>query len=73
MEMFCIMYCTVLTFEFRVIFACFLSSADFFQNQPFPKILSGKPSECHRDWTHIRPDNVRPDLGSKLFAKAISR
>ena len=34
----------------------FLSSADFFQNQLFRKILSGIPSECQTDWTQIRPD-----------------
>ena len=31
-------------------FSCFLSSADFFQNQLFRKILSGIPSECQTDW-----------------------
>ena len=36
-------------------FSCFLSSADFFQNQLFQKILSGIPSECQTDWVQIRP------------------
>ena len=34
----------------------FLSSADFFQNQLFQKILSVIPSECQTDWIQIRPD-----------------
>ena len=34
----------------------FLSSADFFQNQLFQKILSGIPSECQTDWIQIRSD-----------------
>ena len=37
-------------------FACFLSSADFFQNQLFGKIISGIPSECQTVWNQIRPD-----------------
>ena len=38
-------------------FSCFfLSSADFIQNQHFPKILSGIPSECQIVWNQIRPD-----------------
>ena len=38
-------------------FAClFLSSANFFQNQPFRKILSGLPSGCQTVWIQIRPD-----------------
>ena len=35
-------------------FACFLSSADFFQNRLFQKILSGIPSECQTVWIQIR-------------------
>ena len=34
----------------------FLSSADFFQNRPFRKILSGIPAECQTVWIQIRPD-----------------
>ena len=34
----------------------FLSSADFFQNQLFRKILSGIPSECQIAWIQIRPN-----------------
>ena len=34
----------------------FLSSADFFQNQFFRKILSGIRSECQTVWIQIRPD-----------------
>ena len=37
-------------------FLCFLSSADFFQNQFFRKILSEIPSECQTVWIQIRPD-----------------
>ena len=39
-------------------FFLFLSSADFFQNQCFWKILSGIfiPSECQTVWIQIRPD-----------------
>ena len=37
-------------------FACFLSSADFFQNQLFRKICSGIPLECQAVWIQIRPD-----------------
>ena len=33
-----------------------LSSAEFFQNQLFRKILSGIPKECQTDWIQIRPD-----------------
>ena len=35
----------------------FLSSADFFQNKFFEKILSGIPSEYQTVWTLIRPDD----------------
>ena len=38
------------------IFHNFLSSADFFQNQLFRKIISGIPSECITDWIQIRPN-----------------
>ena len=69
MELFCTMYCTVLTIECRVILHAFYRLLFFFQNQPFPKILSGIPSECHRDWTLIRPDNVGPDLGSNCLLR----
>ena len=36
----------------------FLSSADFFQNQPFRKIISGILSECQTVWTQIRTDKM---------------
>ena len=39
-----------------VIFHAFLSSADFFQNQFFQKILSGIPSECQMIWIQIGLD-----------------
>ena len=38
------------------IFSLFMSSADFFQNQLFHKILSGIPSEWQTVWIQIRPD-----------------
>ena len=37
-------------------FLYFLSSADFFQNQLFRKILLGTLSECQMVWTQIRND-----------------
>ena len=45
-------------------FACWvnlhslLSSADFFQNRLFRKILSGIHSQCQTVWIQIRPDVV---------------
>ena len=36
--------------------AGFLSSADFFLNQLFQKIISGIPSECQTVWMEIRTD-----------------
>ena len=36
-------------------FLCFLSSADFFQNKLFQKILSGTLSESQTGWIQIRP------------------
>ena len=36
----------------------FKSSADFFQNHLFRKILSGIPSECQADWIQIRTDGL---------------
>ena len=36
----------------------FLSSADFFKNQLFRKIILGIPSECQTDWIQISPDTV---------------
>ena len=49
-------------------FACFLSSADFFQNQLIGKLLSGIPSECQTVWIQIRPD-LGPDLGPYCLQK----
>ena len=43
-------------FASKVILHAFLSSADFFQNQLFQKILSRMPSECQTDWIQIRLD-----------------
>ena len=40
------MHGDVLTLAYWVILHAFLSSADFFQNQIFRKILSGIPSDC---------------------------
>ena len=68
--------------------ACFLSSADFPQNNLvvvfcrcswfffhffFCKMISGIPSGCQTVWMQIRPNYVGPDLGPNCFAKVISR
>ena len=37
-----------------IVHVVFLLSAEFFQNQLFQKILSGKPSKCQTDWIQIR-------------------
>ena len=48
----------------------FLSSADFFKNQLFRKILSEIPSECEIVWTQIRSDLfVGPDLGPNCLQR----
>ena len=52
-------------------FHAFLSSANFFQNQLFWKLLSGIPSECQTDWVQIRPHIFWSGLN--LFAKVMSR
>ena len=36
----------------------FLSSAEYFQNQDFQKILSGISSGCQTVWIQIRPDKM---------------
>ena len=41
-------------FAYWVILHAFLSSADFFQNQLFGKILSGIPPQCQTVWIQIR-------------------
>ena len=41
------------------IFHAFLSSAVYFKKKLFPKIFSGKPSECQTVWIQIRPDICR--------------
>ena len=56
-------------------FACweilhaFLSSADFFQNQLFRKILSGLPSECQTVWIQIRPDPLSGLIWVQIVCK----
>ena len=50
--------------------AWFLSSADFFQNPLFRKILSGKPSECQTLWIQIRPDKRRGLFWSQTVCKS---
>ena len=45
-------------FAFWEIVHAFLSSADFFQNQLFRKILSGIASESQTNWIQIRPDKT---------------
>ena len=49
------------------LFAYIGSSADFFQNQLFLKILSEIPSECQTAWIQISTS------GSKLLEKVIGR
>ena len=50
-----------------------LSSANFFQNQLFQKILLGIQSECQTVWTQIRSDtlsaSVSTDLGPNCSQK----
>ena len=48
--------CTLLTLYLLGNFLCFLSSAEFFQNQLFHEIVSEIPSECQTVWIQIRPD-----------------
>ena len=43
---------------YYLILHALLSSADFFQNKLFRKILSGIPSECETAWIQIRPDTL---------------
>ena len=50
-------------------FACFLSSADFFQNQLFRKILSGIPSECQTVRIQVGSD-LGPNCLQRLFASS---
>ena len=45
-----------LLFAYWVILHAFLTSADYFQNQLFEKILSQIPSECQTVWIQIWPD-----------------
>ena len=47
---------TLCNFGYWVIVHAILSSADFFQNQLFRKIISGIPPECQTVWTQTRPD-----------------
>ena len=53
-------YLLFLLFRFNSLppgkFSCFLSSADFFENQLFQKFLSGIPPECQIVWIQIRPN-----------------
>ena len=60
-------------FAYRVILYTFLSSAYFFQNQLFLKILTlnlGILSECQAVWIQISPDICWVWSGSKLFLSA---
>ena len=50
-------------------FACFLSSADIFQNQHFVKILSKIPSECRTVWIQIRFDVLSGLIWVQTFCK----
>ena len=57
--------------KLSVVFPAFLSSADFFQNQLFRKILLGIPSESNS----LDPDQARhfvgPDLGPNCMQKTL--
>ena len=52
-----------------VIFHAFRSSADFFQNQFFWKILSGMPLECQTVWIQMRPDILSGLIRAQTFCK----
>ena len=56
-------------FAYWLILHAFLSSADFFQNQLFQKILSGIGSECKTVWIHIRPRVYKLEYSLKLKIK----
>ena len=47
----------------------FLSSADFFQNQLFRKILSGIPSEYQTVWIQIRPNMLSGLIWVQIVSK----
>ena len=47
----------------------FLSSANFFQNSPFKKILSGKPSVSNS----LDPDQSRHFVGTDLGPNSLQR
>ena len=61
--------CYLLFVLYWVILHAFLSSADFFQNQLFQKILSGIPSECQTVWIPIRPDVLSGSIWVKTVCK----
>ena len=53
-------------------FASFLSSAEFFQNQLFRKIISGIPSECKTVWIQIRSDKMSGLIWFQTVSKKLS-
>ena len=59
----CLILCVLVTEQ------AFLSSADFFQNQLFQKIISGMPSECQTLWILIRPDI----LSGLIWVRTVSK
>ena len=54
------------------IFHAFLSSADFFQNHLFRKIILGIPSECQTVWIQIRPDILSGLIWVQTVCKCFS-
>ena len=57
------------SFAFLVIFQLFCRLLNFFQNQNFRKILSGKPSECQTVLILIRPDLMSGLIWVKTVCK----
>ena len=61
---------TVFVFAYWVVLLVFLSSADFFQNQLFRKILSGIPSGVSNS---LDPDQARQNVGPDLGPNCLQR
>ena len=59
----CLILCVLVTEQ------AFLSSADFFQNQLFQKILLGIASECQTVWILIRPEI----LSGLIWVRTVSK
>ena len=57
-------------FAHWVILHAFLSSAYFFYNKLFQKIISGIPSKCQTVWIQIRPNIT--DLGPNCLQRLLT-